>query len=211
MTSVAILAGILGAVLAGAVSPGPSFLLVCRTAMLHSRKGGIAAALGMGVGGAMFGCLALVGLATLLSEVPALHLALRILGGAYLIFLACRIWQGAKKPLAAQVGGTDGRKRPLLKVFGLALMTQLSNPKTAVVYGSIFTVFLPLAPPVGLLVALVPGIFLVEFLWYAVVATLFSIRKPREAYLGVKTTVDRIVAAILGLLGSRLLLEVVAD
>lgn len=211
MNSTAIFFGILGALLAGAISPGPSFVLVCRTAMLHSRNAGFAAALGMGVGGAIFGCLALFGLATLLREVPSLHVALKILGGAYLLYLAYRIWRGSTQTLAVQVGAVNRDQCSLSKVFWQALITQLSNPKAAVVYGSIFTAFLPPDPSTLLLVILVPGIFFVECLWYMVVAVLFSIRKPREIYLGAKTKIDRVVAMILGLLGGGLVFEVIAD
>lgn len=45
------LVGILGALLVGAISPGPSFVLVSRIAVKMSRKDGLAAALGMGIGG----------------------------------------------------------------------------------------------------------------------------------------------------------------
>ena len=207
MPDVAIYLGILGALLAGAISPGPSFVLVCRTAMLHSRTAGLVAALGMGLGGAIFGGLALLGLGALLREVPSLHVVLKIAGGLYLLYLAYRIWSGATERLEVRTGDPAGGDRHLRRVFWLSLMTQLSNPKTAVVYGSIFTVFLPPEPSVALLVALVPGIFLVEFAWYAVVGSVFSIRKPREIYLGSKTMIDRIVALILGGLGGRLLYE----
>lgn len=36
----------------GALSPGPSFVMVARTSLAGSRADGLAAALGMGVGGA---------------------------------------------------------------------------------------------------------------------------------------------------------------
>ncbi len=205
MISLPIFFGILGELLAGAISPGPSFVLVCRSAMLYSRKAGLAAALGMGIGGMIFGCLTLIGLSSLLKQVPSVYVLLQICGGLYLLYLAYIIWRGAAEPLVISSADDSDERRPLKKVFLLSLMTQLSNPKTAVVYGSIFTVFLPPAPPSSLLIALVPGIFLVEFLWYAVVAVLFSVRAPREIYLRSKTTTDRVVAIILGLLGSRLL------
>lgn len=211
MNSTVIFFGILGALLVGVISPGPSFVFVCRTAMLHSRRAGLAAALGMGLGGAIFGCLALFGLATLLREIPSLHMALKILGGAYLLYLAYRVWHGATQALAIQVGKVDRNQCSLSKVFWLSLITQLSNPKTAVVYGSIFTAFLPPDPSTLLLIVLVPGIFFVEFLWYMVVAMLFSIRKPRDFYLAGKTKIDRVVSTILGLLGGRLVFEAIAD
>jgi threonine/homoserine/homoserine lactone efflux protein len=211
MNTTAIYFGIMGALLVGAISPGPSFVLVCRTTMLHSRNAGLAAALGMGIGGAIFGCLTLFGLATLLKEVPSLYLVLKMLGGTYLLYLAFRIWRGATQALDVQVGTLDREQCSLSKMFWISLMTQLSNPKTAVVYGSIFTAFLPADPPMLLLVALVPGFFIVEFLWYTVVALVFSHRKPREVYLSGKTKIDRVVATILGLLGGRLIYEAFTD
>lgn len=44
---------ILAALLAGAIGPGPGFVLVARISMVYSRGDGIAAAIGMGIGGSM--------------------------------------------------------------------------------------------------------------------------------------------------------------
>ena len=86
---------ILGALLVGAISPGPSFVFVVRTSVAQSRVEGLAAALGMGVGACLFGVLAVVGLRTLMAEGGILFLLLKIAGGFYLVYLAWRIWQGA--------------------------------------------------------------------------------------------------------------------
>ena len=91
--------GIAGAIALGAISPGPSFVLVARTAVASSRADGLAAALGMGAGGVLFAGAALLGLHVVLNAVPGLYLGLRLLGGAYLILLGCMIWRGARKPL----------------------------------------------------------------------------------------------------------------
>src|SRR6187549_4006434 len=99
MPDIAVLLAIAGALAIGAMSPGPSFVLVSRVAVTASRPNGLAAALGMGVGGAIFGILALAGLSALLQQVEWLHLALKILGGAYLLYLAIRIWRSATTPL----------------------------------------------------------------------------------------------------------------
>lgn len=54
---------IAGAIALGAISPGPSFVLVARTAVARSRTDGLATALGMGVGGVFFAVAAAVRLA----------------------------------------------------------------------------------------------------------------------------------------------------
>ena len=62
MEPVAALAVLLGVLLVGSVSPGPSFVLVARMAVARSRRDGVAAALGMGVGAVVFTTLVLLGL-----------------------------------------------------------------------------------------------------------------------------------------------------
>ncbi len=52
---------ILAALLLGAMSPGPSFVIVARNAIGLSRGDGLATALGMGIGGVFFSGIALLG------------------------------------------------------------------------------------------------------------------------------------------------------
>lgn len=81
----------------------------------------------------------------------------------------------------------------------------LSNPKTAIVYGSIFAALLPQYPPVWCYIALPPLVFAVEAGWYALVALCFSSRRPRAAYLSSKAWIDRLAAGAIGALGLRLI------
>lgn len=206
MSEATVLFAILAALLIGAISPGPSFVLVSRIAVTASRFDGLAAALGMGLGGAAFGTLALAGLSALLLQVEWLYMALKLFGGAYLVYLGIRIWQGAATPLVVDNAAAFERKS-VFRSFGFAFITQISNPKTAIVYGSIFAALLPASPPHWLLVALPPMIFVVEASWYSVVAIAFSANAPRTVYLRSKKWIDRIAGAVMGTLGSRLLIE----
>jgi threonine/homoserine/homoserine lactone efflux protein len=194
---------ILGAVLIGAISPGPSFVLVARTAVAVSRSDGIAAALGMGLGGSIFAAAALLGLQVVLAAVPSLYLGLKIVGAAYLIYLAIRLWRGAATPIAADVApGRIGSRR---RSFALGLATQLSNPKTAMVYASIFTALLPADQPPWLAAIVLPSIFAIEAGWYAIVAVAFSSERPRRGYLRSKRWIDRAAGAVMGLLALKLI------
>src|SRR5262249_56685194 len=94
------LIAILGALALGVVSPGPSFVLVVRTALAVSRRAGLAAALGMGIGGVMFAGLALLGLHAVLMQAGWLYLAVKLIGAAYLLHLAVGLWRGGGVPLA---------------------------------------------------------------------------------------------------------------
>jgi threonine/homoserine/homoserine lactone efflux protein len=208
MSDTAALVGILGALLLGAISPGPSFVLVSRIAITASRRAGLAAALGMGLGGAFFGALALLGLSALLAQVAWAYAVLKLLGGAYLLYLAYRIWRSAGRPLALPEAGAE-RGGSFLASLALGFVTQVSNPKTAVVYASIFAALLPASPPAWMLLALPLLLFLVEAGWYALVALAFSASHPRALYLRAKAWIDRATGLVLGALGLRLIVETV--
>jgi threonine/homoserine/homoserine lactone efflux protein len=188
------------------MSPGPSFVLVSRISVANSRLHGLAAALGMGLGGAFFAVLALAGLVTLLEQVEWLYLVLKIAGGLYLVHLGIAIWRGARDPITVV---TDNGRAALSvsRALALGLMTQVSNPKTAVVYASIFAALMPQNPPLAVILALPPIIFLIEASWYAIVAIAFSAPRSQRAYLGGKVWVDRLAGAVIGALGLRLIGE----
>jgi threonine/homoserine/homoserine lactone efflux protein len=205
MSSAAILASIFAAMLVGAMSPGPSFVVVSRIAISRSRLDGLAAAAGMGVGGIVFSVLALAGLTALLTQFAWLYLVLKLAGGAYLVYIACRIWRRAKEPL--EVSGSIEGRSSIRRSFSTALLTQLSNPKTIIVYASIFAAFLPKTIPFGVIVGLPIGIFAIEFGWYAIVAMAFSARRPRQVYLSAKRWIDRSAGLVMGGLGLRLIVS----
>ncbi len=194
---------ILGALLVGAASPGPSFVLVARIAMGNSRKDGIAASTGMGVGGVIFSILALFGLHTVLTNIPTLYVVLKVIGGVYLIYLAILIWRGAKEPLSV-TNENVYEKNSLKKSFLIGLITQISNPKTAIVYGSIMAALLPANIPGALYYILPPLVFIIEAGWYSVVTLVLSTSSPRALYLRSKSFLDRVAGGVMAGLGVKL-------
>ena len=197
------LASVLGALLIGSISPGPSFVLVARISMATSRIDGLSSAIGMGIGAVVFSVVVLLGLQVVLTSVPWLYLALKFLGGLYLVYLAVRIWRSAREPIV--VPTTEGGiRQSISKSFLLGLFTQLSNPKTAVVYGSIFAALLPHSLPSAALVVLPFLVFLIEAGWYSIVALVLSAESSRAAYLRSKLHIDRIAGGVMGVIGVRL-------
>ena len=202
----AALLSIVGALTLGAMSPGPSFLMVARTAIARSRADGLAAALGMGVGGVVFAALALAGLHAVLIAVPWLYVFLKVAGGAYLVFIGWMIWRGARQPVVLGDAGLD-QPSTAMRSFLLGLVTQMSNPKTAVVYASVFVSLLPPEIPLAVTLILPLVLFAIEFGWYAIVALALSAPSPRAAYLRSKTWIDRAAGTVMALLGIRLILS----
>lgn len=200
MEGVLAVLSIAGAITLGAMSPGPSFLLVARTSAARSRGDGLAMALAMGVGGMLFAVLALAGVHVVLSTVPLLYAALKALGGAYLIHLGWRIWRNAARPvdLGSAVESSS-------RSFWLGLVTQISNPKTALVYASVFVSLLPKEMPLWATLVLPVLIFCIEAGWYSIVALALSSPAPASAYLRWKRWIDRAAGGVMGLLGVKLI------
>ncbi|HEX4105667.1 MAG TPA: LysE family transporter [Rhizomicrobium sp.] len=208
MTPIVALFSILAAQALGAISPGPSFLFVVRTSVAISRKDGLAAALGMGLGAAIVTTLALVGVRAVISQVEWLYIAFKLLGGAYLVYLAFRLWQGSMtKSSHAEDGAPPAPRRGLGRSFLMALATQLSNPKTVVVISGIYAALLPAHVPLWMYLAIPPIDFMMEGGWYAFVAVAMSSSRPRAVYLNAQSWIDRAAGTLLGVLGLRLIYE----
>jgi len=197
---------IVGALLIGAISPGPSFILIVQTSAANSRKNGLAMAVGLGLGSAVFGLCALFGVQSLFEKVEILYWSFKLLGGGYLLYLAYNIWKGAKSPLNVS-DNIQPRTQSTHRSFLLGITTQLSNPKTAVVFASVFATFLNGSLGLWETTFLISLIFLTETLWYSLVAVGFSAPRPKQIYLGLKTAIDRLAGGIIAIMGLKLLLS----
>jgi len=193
------------AILLGAMSPGPSFIVVARTAVVGSRVRGVLAALGMGLGGSLFALAALLGLQLALLAVPSVYRVLQLMGALYLLFLAYKLWRAAPERLEPAAGTAP--RGSALQSFVLGLATQLSNPKAAIVYASVFSAALPRDASWLLTVLLVPTIFAIEFGWYTVVSLVFSSGRARDSYARGKRWIDRLAAGAIGVLGLKILAD----
>ncbi|WP_428717100.1 LysE family translocator [Undibacterium curvum] len=204
MNDFASLIGIAAAIFLGAASPGPSFLMVARTAASTGRSNGLSAALGMGVGALLFAVASLLGVNAIFLAVPKLYMSLKIVGGLYLVYLGVRIWRGAKQALDTSTNAAMTKALRRSSHFFLGFATQVSNPKTAIVYASVFVAFLPATPSIQFCLIVAALVFVIEAGWYAFVATALSSETSRGAYLRYKKWVDRSAGGIMGILGVKL-------
>ncbi len=194
--------------LVAVVSPGPSFLVVVQTAAGSSRRAGMVAALAMGLGAVLWAAAALLGVAAVFARFATLYRVAQVAGGLFLVYVAWQIGRHAAAPLPEP--GT-APVQSLWRTFTSALRVQMSNPKVAVFFGSIFVTVLPRETPGWFKLTVLAFILLDEFLWYAFVAWALSTGHSRRAYARFKTRVDRVTAAFLGLLGLRLVYEAAVE
>ncbi len=153
--------------------PGPDFVAVVRATLVHGAARGIRTAVGVALGLSIFATLSLVGLAALLAQAEGLAIAIRLIGGAYLVYLGIKLIRSAKSALETDLTSDDdanGGRRGVL--FGLSVT--LTNPKAVVLFASVFATAVPASAPgwfLALLVAVAGGAALV---WYTLVALVLA-------------------------------------
>ena len=188
-----------------AISPGPAVLMAARTGVTEGMRTGAFLAAGIGVGGVIWAMAALFGLNLVFQAAPALLWALKILGGAYLVFLGWKMWRSAATPL--DMGEVGRLPRSPGSAFRLGVVTQLANPKPAVLFSAIFIGTVPPQTPLWVYAALLLVVFLNETLWNTLVARVFSYQATRRGYISLKTLIDRAFGGLLALLGVKVALQ----
>jgi threonine/homoserine/homoserine lactone efflux protein len=126
----------LGAVLILMITPGPNMAFVLTSGAAYGWRGGVAAAVGIGVVDLIFTLICAFGLAGLLGAYPAAFEAIRWAGAAYLIYLAinCIRMAGQQRAPGASIAEPS---RWAIFVRGIA--SNIANPK-AILF---FLVFIP--------------------------------------------------------------------
>lgn len=203
MESLIILGSITLALMLGAISPGPTFIYVAKNSIAISRKHGLFTALGTGTGAALFGLLAVMGLQAILLAVPSAYWVLKVCGGLYLLWIAYKIIKHAKEPMDSPNGSAEPMSYK--QAYRLGLITQMSNPKIAVILASIFTALLPKDIPTYFYVVLPMLCFFIDAGWYSLVAVALSAEGPRKVYLKSKALFDRVAGGVMTVLGLKLI------
>jgi threonine/homoserine/homoserine lactone efflux protein len=188
--------------LMAAISPGPSFVMTVRTAASDGLRTGLGVAAGLGAGAVIWALAALFGLHLLFQLAPALLLAFKLAGAAFLLWIAFQTWRHAREPLPAS--GVTATARGPLDGFRLGLLTQLANPKPAVFFGAVFVGLVPPGSTAAALALLLLVIAVDETLWYALVARVFSLDRARAAYGRAKTAVDRVFGGLIAAFGLKI-------
>jgi threonine/homoserine/homoserine lactone efflux protein len=116
--------------------PGPAMLYAAAQTMARGRLAGLMASLGIHLGCYVHVFAAAAGLSVLFHALPALYLAVKLAGAAYLIWLGFNLLR-AREDAAASVAGFQPKSGR--RAFLESITVEVLNPKTAI----FFVAFLP--------------------------------------------------------------------
>jgi len=117
-------------------TPGPDNLMVLSMGMSRGRKAGMAFGLGCALGCLSHTLLAVVGVSALVAASPLAFTALKMVGGAYLVWMGVQAWRHAG---AVRVDVAAGDGASLRQLFVKGLIANAINPKVVLFFLS----FLP--------------------------------------------------------------------
>ncbi len=192
------------ALLVAIASPGPAMLVAIQTSISEGKVAGIAIGCGLGAMASVWTLLALLGLDSLFKLFPLAYIIAKIAGAIYLIYIAWNTWRGASRSLKEQ-------SKPAAHAFRNGILINLSNPKSVLFAAAVLIVIFP--PGITLLEKglIAANHFLVEILFYAILAFVMNTTSARRVYLSAKLFLDRCAAIVIGALALRILYQSTKD
>lgn len=173
------------------LTPGADTMLVLRTAIVGGRRKGVLAGLGVCSGLFFWGAAAGLGLTAVVLASRVAYDALRVVGAAYLLFLAATALRGSgRQPDYAE---SPAPGRPYVR----GLLTNVLNPKVGAFYITFLPQFIPRHSSVLVCSLLFAAVHAVEGVgWLSMVSVLCDrlahvVRRRR-----VRRWLDRLTAAI---------------
>lgn len=122
-----------------ALTPGPNMVYLISRSICQGPRAGLISLGGVALGFVVYMLCAAFGLTALVLAVPYAYDAIRLVGGLYLLWLA---WQavrpGGRSPFAVKALPQDSTR----KLFLMGFLTNLLNPKIAVIYLSLLPQFI---------------------------------------------------------------------
>ncbi len=192
-----------GVTLVAAMSPGPDFVIVTRSAALSGRRAGMACAAGIAAGVFVWSVVSAVGVAGLLAASAVAFTVVKLVGAGYLMLLGVRALLAARRG-EYEVEAEAGASGPSAwAAFRQGLLTNLLNPKVAVFFLALLPQFVPEAP--SALDTLTLGVIsaVVGLVWFTVLANVVNAVRGVLARPAVRRAIDTAMGAMLVAFGIR--------
>lgn len=191
--------------LLGAMSPGPSLVMVSKHVLAGGRLHGLVVAWAHAVGIGIYAFVTLIGLAVVLQQSPVLFKTISYAGALYLAYLgfnALRSNGGVAARLEA------GRAVSLWVAAREGLMISLLNPKIALFFIALFSQFVAVGEELTSRAIIIATPFMVDGLWYSLITFLLSTPAVLNVIRTKATLIDRLSGVVLIALAIRVVFMV---
>ena len=194
-----------GVIVLGAMTPGPDLAVVIRRSAMSGRQHGFATAAGVATGVFVWLAIATTGIAALLAASATAFTVVKIVGAAYLAFLAIKAFRSARRQTgAADMAAGDVATTRLRGSYVEGFFTNLLNPKAGLFFIALVPQFLGTSPALMETVPMAGVAATAAGIWFIVVATAVSALRRVFARPRVRAAMDAIMGTTLLALGVKL-------
>ncbi|MEM6052891.1 threonine export protein RhtC [Erwinia sp. P7711] len=191
------------------MSPGPDFFFVSQTAVSRSRKEAMLGVTGITLGIVIWAGVALMGLNLILQQMAWLHQLIMVGGGLYLLWMGWQMLRSARQQhkQATQPDAAAVVLPKKGKTFLKGFLTNLSNPKAVIYFGSVFSLFVGDNVGAGERWGLFLLIVGETFVWFSLVASIFALPAMRQGYQRLAKWIDGFAGVLFAGFGIHLILS----
>ncbi|WP_319942404.1 LysE family translocator [Nocardia aurantia] len=130
--------GVAAAALAMVLTPGPNMMYLVSRTVSQGRRAGLISLTGVAAGFLVYLTAAAVGITAIFAVVPELYLAVKLAGALYLGWLA---WKTLRPGGISAFAPSELPADPTRRLFTMGLVTNLLNPKIAIMYMALIPQF----------------------------------------------------------------------
>lgn len=188
------------------VAPGPSFAVIVNQSIRHGRRAGLLVVAGNTTALTCWASASALGLTALIRTSEIAFTVLKVAGACYLCHLGVQALLRARghKGATATTEVVEPAARTGFAAYRAGLLTNLTNPKAAVLYLALFPQFVPPGGGLGSVFALAAVQMSISVSWYVLVVLAVAAVRRLLARAVVRTWLDRVTGMVLIGLGVRL-------
>lgn len=134
-----ILFSFVASVLILAISPGPDNIFVLMQSVVYGKKYGLATVVGLMTGCIIHTTLVAFGVSVIIKENENIFLGIKILGAAYLVYLAYTVFIS---PADISMNSDNIEKKTPFQLFKIGFLMNVLNPKVTIFFLALFPGFL---------------------------------------------------------------------
>ncbi len=156
------------------MSPGPNVLAIMGTSMSSGRRSGVALAMGVASGSFVWAVLTAAGLSALISSYAIVLMAIKIVGGLFLLWLAYKSFKSAVSEHDIEAKQLEGGALSCMGFLLRGFTIQMTNPKAALAWVAIISLGLSSTAPIWVAIAIVLGTTIFSVVIHLLYALAFS-------------------------------------
>ena len=158
--------------LLGAMSPGPSLLVVLGGVSTGGQSRGVIISVGHGIGIGLYAFFAITGLTFLLNQIPSFYSIINLIGSFVLMYLGYQYIRNSFKN--QENNPQDTNKYQNYFSFFQGFVVAILNPKVAVFFIALFSQFVTIDATFYQKTGMVITAGLIDMFWYIFVAVLLT-------------------------------------